>query len=55
MLPRWHVSTLQQDDLLDFDQMIEDAKLDSWVRATPNPEYLKKLRRPPQEPKTFKW
>ena len=53
--PEWHVSMLQQDDLFLFDRMIEDAKLGTWVRATPNPEYLQKLRRPPQKPKTFKW
>ena len=53
--PEWYVSMLQQDDLLRFDKMIENAKLGTWVRATPNHEYLEKLRRPPQKPRTFKW
>ena len=53
--PKWHVSKLQGDDLLNFDKMTEDAKLGTWVRATPNHDYLQKLRRPPQKPKTFKW
>ena len=53
--PEWYIATLQRDDLLLFDKMIEDAKLDTWVRATPNYEYLEKLRRPPRKPRTFKW
>ena len=50
----FNVSVLQRDDLLNFDKMIKDAKLNTWVRATPNPEYLHKLRRPPQRPQSFR-
>ena len=54
-LPEWHISTLQREDLLMFDDMIEKAQLSTWNRATPNTEYLKKLRPRPQKPKTFNW
>jgi hypothetical protein len=33
-----------QWDLEQFDQMIENAGIQTWCRATPNPEYLQKLR-----------
>lgn len=37
-----------QWDLKQFDAMIEDAGIKTWRRASPNPEYLSKLRPRPQ-------
>lgn len=31
-------------ELTSFDTMIEDSQISTWVRATPNEEYLRKLR-----------
>ena len=41
------LEAIKQDidwELALFDEMIEDSKIPTWVRATPNKEYLSKLR-----------
>lgn len=53
--PEWNVPYIQSQDFLNFDSMVIDEKLSTWIRATPNREYLKKLRRPPESSKTFDW
>jgi len=53
--PEWNVSYIQSQDLLNFDSMVSDERLSTWIMATPNREYLKKLRRPPESSKTFDW
>lgn len=42
--PDWQVERYKQADLLQFDKMIEDEKVKTWVRASPNRDYLRKLR-----------
>ena len=49
------LADLKSEDLLLFDSMIQEAKIDTWVRATPNHDYMKRLRRPPEKPVTFIW
>jgi hypothetical protein len=36
------------EDLEQFDEMIKDAGIVTWVRASPNPEYISRLRPRPQ-------
>ncbi len=31
-------------ELSSFDRMIKDSNISTWVRATPNKEYIRKLR-----------
>jgi len=54
-LRNWDVidSDLQWD-LEQFDEMIKDAGINTWRRASPNPEYLSKLR-PRPEPASDDW
>lgn len=52
--PKWQVAVYKRDDLLQFDEMIEESRLKTWVRATPNKEYKQKLRKRPPRPETSK-
>ena len=42
--PDWHVRSFKNEDLFSFDSMIKDEKVKTTVRATPNQDYLRKLR-----------
>ena len=45
ILPPWRVKEMQDEDLNEFQDMIDEANVNTWVRAVPNKEYLQKLRR----------
>ncbi|KAL8745420.1 MAG: hypothetical protein Q9190_002446 [Brigantiaea leucoxantha] len=45
----WRVTNYKLQDLLQFDQMIKDEKIATWVRARPNKAYLAKLRPRPTD------
>ena len=47
----WAVRMEKSLDLVDFDIMMEDEGIKTWVRASPNPAYLRKLRPRPQSSK----
>ena len=42
--PDWQVKRYKDADLLQFDQMIQDERVKTWVRTTQNRDYLRKLR-----------
>ena len=42
--PSWRVRNYKWQDLLQFDEMIKEENIATWVRARPNKEYLAKLR-----------
>lgn len=42
--PPHQVRSYKRDDLLSFDDMMEDEGVVTWERALPNPEYCAKLR-----------
>lgn len=51
--PQESIDSDLQWDLEQFDQMIKNSGIQTWCRASPNPEYLQKLRscrRPTLEP-----
>lgn len=43
--PKWQVDRYKREDLLLFDRMIEDANINTQVRAMPNDMYRERLRR----------
>ena len=47
--PRRRVKFYQREDLRCFESMIEDEKVDTWVRALRNDEYCAKLRSEPRK------
>ena len=53
--PDWHVRSFKNEDFFAFDQMIEDEKVRATVRAAPNQDYLRKLRRRDYITKKYGW
>ncbi|KAL8785398.1 MAG: hypothetical protein Q9195_008658 [Heterodermia aff. obscurata] len=55
IMPDWRVKTYQNEDLFEFDAMVEDEEVKTTVRAMPNPHYLRKLRSRDYLQKKYKW
>ena len=55
VLPGWRIETEKRKDLVLFDEMIEQSGFQSFERALPNQEYLRKLRRPPGTAKLVRY